>query len=58
MKYVNDAFTSYSPQPREGEQLGPGFPPLSNCSRLVGRNMIDRIREIQLLQAGGEGGGG
>ena len=48
MKYVNDAFTvdepeenegqesppSYSPQPREGEQLGPGFPPLCNCSRL------------------------
>jgi len=55
MKYVNDAFTvdesdeneeegsppSYSPQPREGEQLGPGFPPLCNCSRLDGREGED-----------------
>ena len=51
MKYVNDAFTldeeneseeqesppSYSPQPREGEHIGPGFPPTCNCSRLEGR---------------------
>ena len=51
MKYVNDAFTvdeeneseeqesppSYSPQPREGEHIGPGFPPVCNCSRSEGR---------------------